>query len=57
MSPVAGDVVPWETTEDAVLFDSPPGPGFDDAHPVAAVDPLIAAWAQQTGKPALHPLV
>ena len=35
MSPVAGDVVPWETTEDAALFDSPPGPGFD-THPVAA---------------------
>ena len=35
MSPVAGDVVSWQSTEDASLFDSPPGPGFD-THPVAA---------------------
>ena len=35
MSPVAGEVVSWETAQDAALFDSPPGPGFD-THPVAA---------------------
>ena len=35
MSPVRGDVVSWQSTEDASPFDSPPGPGFD-THPVAA---------------------
>ena len=35
MSPVAGEVAPWDSTEDAALFDSAPGPGFD-THPVAS---------------------
>ena len=35
MSPVGGVVAPWDSTEDAALFDSPPGPGFD-THPVTA---------------------
>jgi hypothetical protein len=34
-SPVSGEVASWESTEDAALFDSPPGPGFN-TDPVAA---------------------
>ncbi len=55
MSQVSGETVDWDSTEDAALFDSPPGPGFN-SHPVAAgIVPLAGQISGSGGALVLDP--